>query len=69
MLFTNVFVTGPLGALLFDKDQRSHRNKHYNCCFVRVVALGIYCTDFLPQIVSQVKYPMQFMVYENMYQH
>ena len=52
-------VTGPPGALLFDRDQRSHWNNHYNCCFVQVAALGIYCTDFLPQILIQVKYPMQ----------
>ena len=55
-------VTGPPGALLFDRDQRS-----YNCCFVQVAALSIYCTDFMPQLLSQVKYPMQFMVYENTY--
>ena len=52
-------VTGPPGALLFDRDQRSHWNNHYDCCFVRITALGIYCTDFLPQLLSQVKYPMQ----------
>ena len=62
-------VTGPPGTLLFDRDQRSHWNNHYNCSFVRITAVGIYCTDFLSQIVSQVKYPMQFMVHENMYQH
>ena len=53
-------VTGPPGALLFDRDQRSHWNNHYNCCFIWVAALGIYCTDFLPQLLAQVKYPMQF---------
>ena len=62
-------VTGPPGTLLFDRDQRSLWNNHYNCCFVRLAALGIYCTDFLSQMISQVKYPMQFMVYENKYQH
>ena len=51
-------VTGPPGALLFDRDQRSHWKNHFNCCFVRVAALGIYCTDFLPQMLIQVKYPM-----------
>ena len=56
------------GALLFDRDQRSHWNNHYNCSFVRITALGIYCTDFLSQMILQVKYPMQFMVYENTYQ-
>ena len=55
-----VNVTGPPGALLFDRDQRSHWNNHYNCCFVRVATLGIYCIDFLPQLLAQVKYPMQF---------
>ena len=55
----NFNVTGPPGALLFDRDQISHWNNHCNCCFVRVAALGIYCTDFLPQILIQVKYPMQ----------
>ena len=59
--FQTVFhVTGPPGALLFDRDQRSHWNNHYNCCFVQVATLGIYCTDFLPQLLAQVKYPMQF---------
>ena len=53
-------ITGPPGALLFDRDQKSHWNNHYNCCFVRVATLGIYCTDFLPQLLAQVKYPMQF---------
>ena len=53
-------VTGPPGALLFDRDQRWHWNNHYNCYFVRVATLGIYCTDFLPQLLAQVKYPMQF---------
>ena len=54
-------VTGPPGALLFDRDHRSHWNNHYNCCFfVWVATLGIYCTDFLPQLLAQVKYPMQF---------
>ena len=52
-------VTGPPGALLFDRDQRSHWNKHYNCCFVQVATLGIYCTVFLPQLIIQIKYPMQ----------
>ena len=61
------YVTGPPGALLFDRDQRSHWNNHYNSCFVRIAALGIYCTDFLPQLLIQVKYPMHFMVYENTY--
>ena len=56
-----VIVTGPPGALLFDRDQRSHWNNQYNCCFVRLATLGIYCTDFLSQMTSQVKYPMQFM--------
>ena len=59
-------VTGPPGALLFDRDQRSHWNNHYNCCLVWLAALGIYCTDFLPQMTLQVKYPMQFMVHVNM---
>ena len=31
-------VTGPPGALLFDRDQRSHWKNHFNCCFVRVAA-------------------------------
>ena len=31
-------VTGPPGALLFDRDQRSHRKNHFNCSFVRVAA-------------------------------
>ena len=53
-------VTGPPGALLFDRDHRSHWNNHYNCCFVQVATLGIYCTDFLPQLLAQVKHPMQF---------
>ena len=57
--FQHVTVTGPPGALLFDRDQRSHWNNHYNCCFVRVAALGIYYTDFLPQLLIQVEYPMQ----------
>ena len=60
-------VTGPPGALLLDRGQRSHWNNHYNYCFVQEAALGIYCTDFLPQLLAQVKYPMQFMVYENTY--
>ena len=51
-------VTGPPGALLFDRDQRLHWKNHFNCCFVRVATLGIYCTDFLPQMLIQVKYPM-----------
>ena len=40
--------------MLFDRDQRSHWNNHYNCCFVLLAALGIYCTDFLPQMTLQV---------------
>ena len=28
--------------------------------FFGVATLGIYCTDFLPQLLAQVKYPMQF---------
>ena len=31
-------VTGPPGALLFDRDQRSHWKNYFNCCFVRVAA-------------------------------
>ena len=45
--FKHVSVTGPPGALLFDRNQRSHWNNHYNCCFVRVATLGIYYTDFM----------------------
>ena len=52
-------VTGPPGALLFNRDQRLHWNNHFNCCFVRVATFGIYCTDFLPKMLIQVKYPMQ----------
>ena len=58
-LLYGIIVTGPPGALLFDRDQRSHWNNHYNCCFVRVATLGIYCTVFLPQMLIQVRYPMQ----------
>ena len=29
-------VTGPPGALLFDRDQRSHWKNHFNCSFVRL---------------------------------
>ena len=52
-------ITGPPWALLFDRDQRSHWNNHYNCCFIRVAALGIYRTVFLPQMLIWVRYPMQ----------
>ena len=31
-------VTGPPGALLFDRDQRSHWKNHFNCCFVWVAS-------------------------------
>ena len=51
-------VTGPPGALLFNRDQRLHWKNHFNCCFVQVAALGIYCRDFLPQMLIQVKCPM-----------
>ena len=59
-VFLGFTVTGPPGALLFNRDQILHWNNHYNCCFVWVATLGIYCTDFLPQLLAQVKYPMQF---------
>ena len=62
MISDHIYVTGPPGALLFDTDQRLHWNNHYNCCFVQLATLGINCTDFLSQIMSQVEYPMQFMV-------
>ena len=29
-------VTGPPGALLFDRDQRSHWKNHFNCCYAQV---------------------------------
>ena len=58
-VFMCLVVTGPPGTLLFDRDQRSHWNRHYNCCFIRVAALDIYCTVFLPQMLIQVRYPMQ----------
>ena len=58
VFLNNLYVTGPPGALLFDRDQRSHWKNHFNCCFVWVATLGIYCTDFLPQMLIQVKYPM-----------
>ena len=57
-------VTGPPGALLFNRDQRLHQKNH------------IYCTDFLPQMFIQVKYPMpsighhiwqQILIYENIW--
>ena len=32
------YVTGPPGALLFDRDQRSHWKNHFNCSFVRLAA-------------------------------
>ena len=31
-------VTGPPGALLFDRDQRSHWKNHFNCNFVQLAA-------------------------------
>ena len=34
----SITVTGPPGALLFDRDQRSHCKNHFNCYFVRVAA-------------------------------
>ena len=33
--------------------------------FLRLAAWSIYCTDFLSQMTSQVKSPMQFMAYDN----
>ena len=33
--------------------------------FLRLATWGIYCTDFLSQMTSQVKSPMQFMAYDN----
>ena len=50
VFYWNAFlnVTEPPGALLFNSDQRSHWNNHYNCCF-------------LPQMLISVKYPMQLV--------
>ena len=56
---------GLLGLCCLMQNQRSHWNNHYNCCFVQLVTWGIYCTDFLSQMTSQVKSPMQFMAYDN----
>ena len=45
-VFLTVTVTGPPGALLFDRDQRSHWKNHFNCSFVWLAAWAFIAQIF-----------------------